>query len=280
MSVSKEVQEFINNSLAQNNRALLDHISKLVAADDQLREIKKLRREEPKVFKRKGNTNSIPSFRIRWMMSNCISRPTHSTRLNRPCQKVHVIAHRKAKAIPFSMHINQISVGRPLRNIPSMNLLMMRRMAKRFDGQRKEPRKPWSPRLPRRLLSVLPRPLVVRLHPSPMQNFRSYSSFGFSPNQSDRLSLLRVPGLPSRCSNCFACGKFGHWRSECLQVSRSAISGSKGFSGNKWVVVDDKSKFHISFVNPLCDVVEVVSEDSVHEPRKFELEAAGFEPCP
>ena len=163
MSVSKEVQEFINNSLAQNNRALLDHISKLVAADDQLREIKKLRREEPKVFKRKGNTNSIPSFRIRWMMSNCISRPTHSTRLNRPCQKVHVIAHRKAKAIPFSMHINQISVGRPLRNIPSMNLLMMRRMAKRFDGQRKEPRKPWSPRLPRRLLSVLPRPLVVRL---------------------------------------------------------------------------------------------------------------------
>ena len=130
MSVSKEVQEFINNSLAQNNRALLDHISKLVAADDQLREIKKLRREEPKVFKRKGNTNSIPSFRIRWMMSNCISRPTHSTRLNRPCQKVHVIAHRKAKAIPFSMHINQISVGRPLRNIPSMNLLMMRRIAK------------------------------------------------------------------------------------------------------------------------------------------------------
>ena len=68
MSVSREVQEFINNSLAQNNRALLDQISKLVAdsvesikrsseeaAEDQLREIKKLRREEPKVFKRKGN---------------------------------------------------------------------------------------------------------------------------------------------------------------------------------------------------------------------------------
>jgi len=68
MSVSREVQEFINNPLAQNNRALLDQISKLVAdsvesikrsseeaADDQLREIKKLRREEPKVFKGKGN---------------------------------------------------------------------------------------------------------------------------------------------------------------------------------------------------------------------------------
>ena len=68
MSVSSEVQQFINKSLADNNKALLDQISKLVAdsadnvkrasveaADEQLREIKKLRREEPKSFKRKGN---------------------------------------------------------------------------------------------------------------------------------------------------------------------------------------------------------------------------------
>jgi len=67
MSVSNEVQEFIHTSLAEN-KALLDHISKLVvdsaesinrssveAADDQLREIKKLCREEPRSFKRKGN---------------------------------------------------------------------------------------------------------------------------------------------------------------------------------------------------------------------------------
>jgi len=38
-------------------------------------------------------------------------------------------------------------------------------------------------------------------------------------------------------------------------------------------VVDDKSKFDISFVNPPCYVVEVVSKDSVQEPRNFELEA-------
>ena len=68
MSVTPEVQHFINTSLADNNKALLDQISKLVAdsadnvkrasveaADEQLREIKKLRREEPKSFKRKGN---------------------------------------------------------------------------------------------------------------------------------------------------------------------------------------------------------------------------------
>ena len=68
MSFSSKVQQFINKSLADNNKALLDQISTLVAdsadnvkrasveaADEQLREIKKLRREEPKSFKRKGN---------------------------------------------------------------------------------------------------------------------------------------------------------------------------------------------------------------------------------
>ena len=69
MSISSAVQEFINDSLVQNNKSLLEQISKLVAdsaenikrssvteaADEQLREIKKLRREEPKAFKRKGN---------------------------------------------------------------------------------------------------------------------------------------------------------------------------------------------------------------------------------
>ena len=38
-------------------------------------------------------------------------------------------------------------------------------------------------------------------------------------------------------------------------------------------MVDDKSKFDISCVTPRCDVVELVSEDSVQEPRNFELEA-------
>ena len=68
MAVPTEVREFISSALAENNRSLLGQISKLVAdsvesvkhssveaADEQLREIKKLRREEPKSFKRKGN---------------------------------------------------------------------------------------------------------------------------------------------------------------------------------------------------------------------------------
>ena len=55
-SVTPEVQQFIDESLADNNKALLDQISKLVAdsadnvrrasveaADEQLREIKRVR---------------------------------------------------------------------------------------------------------------------------------------------------------------------------------------------------------------------------------------------
>ena len=66
--LSDKIRDFISNSLADNNRALLTQISKLVsdsaenlkranaeAVDEQLRQVKKLRREEPKSFKRKGN---------------------------------------------------------------------------------------------------------------------------------------------------------------------------------------------------------------------------------
>lgn len=65
MAVPTEVWEFISSALAGNNRSLLGQISKLVAdsaesvkrssveaADEQLHEIKKLRREELKSFKR------------------------------------------------------------------------------------------------------------------------------------------------------------------------------------------------------------------------------------
>ena len=66
--VSEGVQAFINQSLADNNQLLLNQITKLVsdsvekikrssseAADDQLREIKKLRLQEHMSFNRKGN---------------------------------------------------------------------------------------------------------------------------------------------------------------------------------------------------------------------------------
>ena len=68
MAVDPAVQDFIARSMAENNRSLMSEISTLItnsvesikrsnseAVEDQLREIKKTRREEPKSFKRKGN---------------------------------------------------------------------------------------------------------------------------------------------------------------------------------------------------------------------------------
>ena len=68
MSVSKEIESFISSSLAENNKQLFSQIKDLVsgslenlkrsnseAAIDQLHEIKKFRREDPKSFNRKGN---------------------------------------------------------------------------------------------------------------------------------------------------------------------------------------------------------------------------------
>ena len=67
MAVDPVVQDFIARSMAENNRSLMSEMSTLItnsvesikrsnseAVEDQLREIKKLRREEPKSFKRKG----------------------------------------------------------------------------------------------------------------------------------------------------------------------------------------------------------------------------------
>ena len=62
------------------------------------------------------------------------------------------------------------------------------------------------------------------------QNSRGFSALGSWRNQNERLPLT-PSSFPSRNDNCFACGKFGHWSSECPQTQRS---GSKGnLSGNR-----------------------------------------------
>ena len=106
MSVTPEVQQFINKSLADNNKALLDQISKLVAdsadnvkrasveaADEQLREIKKLRREEPKSLNGKVmscSTSSTPNCRIFLIRPNLTLRSMRSIKQRRPSPKVRL----------------------------------------------------------------------------------------------------------------------------------------------------------------------------------------------
>ena len=138
MSVSEEVRGFIRASLAENNKSLLDQFSKLVAgsaegikrsnvgaADEQLREIKKMRREEPKSFKRRGNE---VQYKFNAKLQDCLDDVKSHLESN---------AVEKAKA-----------------------------------------------------------------------------------SLAEASCFARSSGLPSRQGNCFACGRFGHWRSECSLVSR------------------------------------------------------------
>ena len=47
----------------------------------------------------------------------------------------------------------------------------------------------------------------------------------FAPPRSQWLPVSRRSlDTPATPGNCFACGKFGHWRAECVQSTR----GSKG----------------------------------------------------
>ena len=57
------------------------------------------------------------------------------------------------------------------------------------------------------------------------QNSRGFSALGSWRNQNERLPFT-PPSFLSRNGNCFACGKFGHWRSECPQTQRLGYKGN------------------------------------------------------
>ena len=63
------------------------------------------------------------------------------------------------------------------------------------------------------------------------QNSRGSFTLGFWRSQSEWLPFTRSSFFPSRNGNSFACGKFGHWRSECPETHRSA--SKENLSGNR-----------------------------------------------
>ena len=246
MSVSTEVQEFIYTSLAENNKSLLDQISKLVAdsaetikrssveaADDQLREIKKLRREEPKSFKRKGN--EIP-YKFNLKLQDTLDEVKSHLESN---------AADKAKS--------SLSEGTSLMLSERQKLILLAdksdfgwktveqytqheladnkedgKKIRRAEERAEKALKSDASKKPNNQSSILSRPSSSSRFSS--QYSRSSSSFGSFRNQRHRLSYPRSSDVPSRPGNCFACGRFGHWRSECNQDARSV---SKGISGNR-----------------------------------------------
>ena len=138
-----------------------------------------------------------------------------------------------------------------------------RRTARRFAEKKEELRRLWSPLLPRSQLRFLFRLVVLR--PCSMVHRILLGSWR---NQNERLPLT-PPSIPSRNGNCFACGKFGHWRSECPQTQRS---GSKGnLSSNRWPHDDGKGMFD-NFSNiTQCDFALVCPEVSLFEIENFEF---------
>ena len=100
MAVDPVVQDFIARSMAENNRSLMSEISTLItnsvgsikrsnseAVEDQLREIKKIRREEPKSFKRKEmkySTSLMPKSKTLLTRPSRTSSPTPSTKPKSP----------------------------------------------------------------------------------------------------------------------------------------------------------------------------------------------------
>ena len=247
MSVSNEVQEFIYTSLAENNKALLDQISKLVAdsaesikrssveaADDQLREIKKLRREEPKSFKRKGNEIQY-KFNLKLqdtldevkshLESNAVDKAKSSlsegTSMLSERQKLILLADKSEFGWKTVEQYTQHELADDEEDGKKI-----RRAEERAEKALKStvPKRPINQSSSLSRLSSSARPRF------PSQYSRSSSPFGSFRNQRDRLSYPRSSDVLSRPGNCFACGRFGHWRSECTQIARSV---SKANSGNR-----------------------------------------------
>ena len=237
MSISSDVQEFINTSLAQNNAALLGQISKLVAdsaenlkrssveaADEQLREIKRLRREEPRSFKRKGNEIQ---YKFNSKLLDTLEEAKSHLEVN-AVEKVKALLSDRQKLIlladksefgwktveEYTQHelADSEADGKKIRRAEeraekALNAAPSKKSVKRSISARRTSTLQYGP-----------------------QNSRGFSALGYWRNQNERLPFT-PSSFPSRNGDCFACGKFGHWRSECPQIQRSGYKGN--LSGNK-----------------------------------------------
>ena len=198
------------------------------AADEQLREIKRLRREEPKSFKREGNevqykfnsklqdtlveakshleTNAVDKAKA--SLSEGMSMVTER-------QKLILLADKSEfgwKTVQeYTQHelADSEADGKKIRRAGERAEKALKSAAAKKSAKRRP---------------------FLRSYRSQFcsQDYGGSSTFSATRNQSDRHSFPRWSGAPARSGNYFACGKFGHWRSECSQVFRS---GSKSAAG-------------------------------------------------
>ena len=111
---------------------------------------------------------------------------------------------------------------------------------------------------------------------------RTSSGFSFWCGQRDRLNLFSCSSVdcPLRPGNCFACGRFGHWRSECNQIARSGVT--RGNLDSRWLknsFLDEQSKCDISVINPFSDLENRSWQGLVQDSENYEVESPGNSGC-
>ena len=242
-NVSEGVQAFINQSLADNNQLLLNQITKLVsdsvekikcssseAADEKLREIKKLRLEDHKSFNRKGNeiqykfnckvqgsleevqfhleTNAVDEAK------EALARGTH---LLDERQKLILLADKSEFGWKTVEEYTQHELAED--DLDAKKIRHAEERAEKALKSRAAKRKPFKTQ------SLVSRPSTFtgnsRFGP---QNF--VPSTSFTPWRNRSSMFQRPANFSLRPGNYFACGRFGYWRSECPQRSSTA-KGSK-----------------------------------------------------
>ena len=242
-NVSEGVQTFINQSLADNNQLLLNQITKLVsdsvekikrssseAADEKLREIKELRLEEHKSFNRKGNEiqykfNCKVQGSLEEVQSHLETNAVDEAK-EALAQGTHLLDERQ-KLIRLA---DKSEFGwKTVEEYTQHELAEDDQDAKKIRHAEERAEKALKSRAAKR------KPFKTQSLVSRPSTFTGNSRFGpqnFVPSTSftpwrNRSSMFQRPANFSlRPGNYFACGRFGHWRSECPQRGSTA-KGSK-----------------------------------------------------
>ena len=245
MAVDPVVQDFIARSMAENNRCLMSEISTLItnsvesikrsnseAVEDQLREIKKIRREEPKSFKRKGNEvqhkfnakiqDPIDEAKS-YLESNAVDKAkeslTEGTSLLTERQKLILLANKSEFGWKTVQEYTQHELaeddqdGKKIRRAEERAEKSLKPVASAAKKSKKQGGFPSSPSLPQ----------SSRV---PFQRSSSFTSWRYRQPFYSR----SIADLPSKPGSCFACGKFGHWRAQCSLVRTSTASKSRSDS--------------------------------------------------
>ena len=232
----------INKSLAANNKALLDQILKLVAdsadnvkrasveaANEQLQEIKKLRREELKSFKRKGNELQY-KFNVKLQDSFEDAKPhLEITAIDKAKETLAEGMSLLAERQKLILLVEWSDFGwKTVDEYVEHELAVDEEDGEKIHCAEERAEKGVKSTVARKSarLAISSCSSVVQSAPFGSPRFTGpFQAVDFASPRNQWFPVSQCSfETPARPDNCFACGKFGHWRSECVKGAR----GSKG----------------------------------------------------